>query len=122
MDTAAKAAQLACWATNPEALRQLVLNPRLLAQMQADPALQAMLAQGLVFELPVPKEVFKAVTQAASASLVERAIALGLLECSPENTVRVPRLLLLEVPEQQELYARAAKALYQCWWEDKNVK
>jgi hypothetical protein len=122
MDTAAKAAQLESLAADPEALHQEVLNPQLLAQMQVDPVLQAMLTQGLVFKLPVPKEVFEAVTQAASASLVERAIALGLLECSPENTVRVPRLLLLEVPEQQELYARAAKALYQCWWEDKNVK
>jgi tetratricopeptide (TPR) repeat protein len=46
------------------------------------------------------------------------AIALGLLAVSPDGSVRVPRLLGLEVPQDETLAATAAQAIYEVWWEN----
>jgi tetratricopeptide (TPR) repeat protein len=49
---------------------------------------------------------------------VDRAIALGLLEVSPDQTVRVLRILPLSLPEDAaDLYAMSTQALYDCWWQ-----
>ena len=101
-------------------LRQQVLEPRLLRQIEAD--LRSLLCRGLVFELPAPREVFAAVAidsaGGGEADWLDRAIGLGLLEVSPDQALRVPRVLLLSLPEEVEsLYGVAMQGLYECWWQ-----
>ncbi len=51
------------------------------------------------------------------AGLMVRAVALGLLEQSPDEALRVPRVLPLGGVEDEGLAAKAAEALYRIWWE-----
>jgi tetratricopeptide (TPR) repeat protein len=114
-----RAAQLQQFSDDPTELRQKVLEPRVLAQMQD--GLAKMLSCGLVFELPVPRSAFAEVT--AGADLIDRAVALGLLEVSPDETLRVPRILPLNLPEEvQSLSAAAAETLYRDWWQSEQGK
>jgi hypothetical protein len=54
-----------------------------------------MLPRGLVFELPVPREAIAAVCESIPNldKQINRAVALGLLEVSPDESLRVPRIL-----------------------------
>lgn len=116
-------AQLQAWEADPTDLRKQVVADQLLRQMQGE--LRAVLANGLVFELPVPRAALEEVTLIAAFSqsklesvLIDRAIALGLLEVSPDQTLRVPRILPLSLPETADrLYPKAAQMLYRLWWE-----
>jgi hypothetical protein len=76
-------------------LREQVLAEALLQQM--DETMGEMLSQGLVFELPVPREALTAVCENIPnlADYINRAVALGLLEVSPDESLRVPRILPL---------------------------
>ncbi|GAB4226358.1 MAG: CHAT domain-containing protein [Elainellaceae cyanobacterium] len=112
IDRAAKLEQLEA---DPKDLRDQVLEPQVVEQMQD--GLATVLARGLVFELPVPKEAFDTVTKGSEQ--LDRAIALGLLEVSPDQTLRVPRILPLSLPtETQPLYQEAARSLYRLWWQE----
>ncbi|MBI4784667.1 MAG: tetratricopeptide repeat protein [Oscillatoriophycideae cyanobacterium NC_groundwater_1537_Pr4_S-0.65um_50_18] len=113
-----RAATLDQLAADPTELRQQVLEARLLQQIPDD--LRIVLSRGLVFELPVPPAAFASVT--AGEEWIDRAIALGLLEVSPDQTLRVPRILPLHLPQEAEpLYAAAAQTLYECWWQGINA-
>ncbi|MGB3613586.1 MAG: CHAT domain-containing protein, partial [Elainellaceae cyanobacterium] len=105
--------RLAALEADPSELRRQVLEERVLSQM--DEAGREMLARGLMFELSVPPGVFGRAADGAEA--IEQAVTLGLLEVSPDGSLRVPRLLPLEMPEiTEELYGEAATALYEQWW------
>ncbi len=101
-------------------LREQVLAESLLAQM--DRSMQEMLSRLMVFELPVPKEALAAVcaeTIGNWEAQVNRAVALGLLEVSPDLSLRVPRILPVQLPEDGEsLYQQGAEVLYRLWWEE----
>ena len=122
---------------DPVELREKVLAKELLNQM--DQPMREMLSRGLVFELPVPREAFIAVCRGgfrdkltgnidnseAKPALnnvdeyINRAIALGLLEVSSDESLRVPRILPLELPEDAEiLHRQAAEVLYHIWFEE----
>ncbi|MEQ9667525.1 tetratricopeptide repeat protein [Coleofasciculus sp. G2-EDA-02] len=122
---------------DPVELREKVLAKELLKQI--DQPMREMLSRGLVFELPVPREAFIAVCRGgfrdkltgntdnseAKPALnnvdeyINRAIALGLLEVSPDELLRVPRILPLELPEDAgNLHRKAAEVLYRLWWEN----
>ena len=73
------------------------------------------LARGLVFEIGVPRVVFESVVDFGDFT---KATALGLLAVSPDGNVRVPRLLGLEVPQDETLAATAAQAIYDVWGKD----
>lgn len=112
------AATLEKLAADPTDLRQQVIEERVLHQLDAD--LQTLLSRGLVFELPVPRAAFATVTLLSSQppTLITHAVALGVLEASPDETLRVPRLLPLSLPKGAEvLYPGAAQSLYRLWWE-----
>ncbi|MBW4657417.1 MAG: tetratricopeptide repeat protein [Drouetiella hepatica Uher 2000/2452] len=107
-----RAATLKQLAANPTELRQQVIEARLLQQIPDE--LRTVLSRGLVFDLPVPPAAFASVT--AGGEWIDRAIALGLLEVSPDQTLRVPRILPLSLPQEAEpLYELAAQTLYECW-------
>ncbi|HEY9630431.1 MAG TPA: tetratricopeptide repeat protein [Coleofasciculaceae cyanobacterium] len=113
-----RAATLEQLAADPTELRQQVIEARLLQQIPDD--LRIVLSRGLVFELPVPPAAFASVT--AGGKWIDRAIALGLLEVSPDQTLRVPRILPLSLPEEAEpLYELATQTLYECWWQGTNA-
>ena len=100
-------------------LREQVLAEALLQQM--DETMGEMLSQGLVFELPVPREALTAVCENIPnlADYINRAVALGLLEVSPDESLRVPRILPLTLPTNVEtLHQQAAEVLYRLWWEE----
>ncbi len=99
-------------------LREKVLAQALLAQI--DEPMRAMLTRARVYELPVPKAAIVAVCgdMADVDSLMGKAVALGLLEQSPDESLRVPRVLSLDLIEDEELAVQAAKSLYQIWWEE----
>ncbi|MEQ9354481.1 tetratricopeptide repeat protein [Coleofasciculus chthonoplastes] len=122
---------------DPVELREKVLAKELLKQI--DQPMREMLSRGLVFELPVPREAFIAVCRGgfrdkltgntdnseAKPALnnvdeyINLAIALGLLEVSPDESLRVPRILPLKLPEEAEtLHRQAAEVLYRLWWEN----
>ncbi len=117
-------------------LREQVFPAELLNQM--DSPMREMLSRGLVFELPVPREAVIAVcrggfgdkfggntdkcdTKPALNHLheyINRAVALGLLEVSPDTSLRVPRILPLKLPEDAEtLHKQATEVLYRLWLE-----
>ncbi|HEY9604055.1 MAG TPA: CHAT domain-containing protein, partial [Allocoleopsis sp.] len=104
--------------TNPVELREKVLAKSLLEQI--DKTLAEILRRGLVYELPVPREAIVAVC-AEIPNLepqMNRAVALGLLEVSPDASLRVPCILPLKLPEDAEtLYRQAAEVLYHLWLE-----
>jgi tetratricopeptide (TPR) repeat protein len=100
-------------------LREQVLAETLLQQMDA--TMGEMLSRGLVFELPVPRDALAAVCGDIShlEDYINRAVALGLLEVSHDEALRVPRILPVQLVEDGEgLYKQAAEVLYQLWWED----
>jgi tetratricopeptide (TPR) repeat protein len=100
-------------------LREQVLAEALLQQMDA--TMGEMLSQGLVFELPVPREALTAVCENIPNldNYINRAVALGLLEVSPDKSLRVPRILPLTLSTHVEtLYQQAAEVLYRLWYED----
>ncbi|MFN7851626.1 MAG: CHAT domain-containing protein [Dolichospermum sp.] len=100
-------------------LREQVLAEALLQQM--DETMGEMLSQGLVFELPVPREALTAVCENIPnlADYINRAVALGLLEVSPDESLRVPRILPLTLPTHVEtLHQQAAEVLYRLWWKE----
>jgi tetratricopeptide (TPR) repeat protein len=100
-------------------LREQVLAEALLQQM--DETMGEMLSQGLVFELPVPREALTAVCENIPnlADYINQAVALGLLEVSPDESLRVPRILPLTLSTNIEtLHQQAAEVLYRLWWEE----
>ncbi|MBJ7296445.1 MAG: tetratricopeptide repeat protein, partial [Dolichospermum sp.] len=100
-------------------LREQVLAEALLQQM--DETMGEMLSQGLVFELPVPREALSAVCENIPnlADYINRAVALGLLEVSPDESLRVPRILPLTLSTNIEtLHQQAAEVLYRLWYEE----
>ncbi|MEH2264639.1 tetratricopeptide repeat protein, partial [Nostoc sp.] len=106
-------------AADPVELREQVLAEALLQQM--DSTMREMLSRGLVFELPVPRAAFAAVcdTIAKLEDYISRAVALGLLEVSHDEALRVPRILPVQLPENGEaLHKQAAEVLYRLWWEE----
>jgi len=108
---------------DPVELREQVLAETLLAQI--DQTLEEMLQRGLVFELPVPREALAAVCKSIPNldKHIDRAVALGLLEVGPDQSLRVPRILPLKLPEDNEsLYKQAAQVLYSLWWEEAETK
>ncbi len=112
------AAILSQLAENPVELREQVLAETLLQQMDA--TMREMLSRGLVFELPVPREALAAVCEDISGleDYIDRAVALGLLEVSHDEALRVPRILPVQLAEDGEgLCKQAAEVLYRLWWE-----
>jgi tetratricopeptide (TPR) repeat protein len=99
--------------------REDILNQELLKQLS--PELTNMLELALVFQLPVPREAIAAVCTSIVDldNNINRAIALGLLEVSPDLFLRVPRILSLNLPEDSEgLHRQAAEVLYRLWLEE----
>ncbi|MEH2111637.1 tetratricopeptide repeat protein, partial [Nostoc sp.] len=106
-------------AADPVELREQVLAKALLQQM--DKTMREMLSRGLVFELPVPREALAAVCENIPnlEDYINRAVALGLLEVSHDQALRVPRILPVQLPSNGEtLYKQAAEVLYRLWWEE----
>ncbi len=102
---------------DPVELREQVLTEALLEQI--DKPLEEMLQRGLVFELPVPREALAAICEGIPNfdQQINRGVALGLLEVSPDSSLRVPRILPLKLPEDGEtLHKQAAEVLYGFWW------
>ena len=99
--------------------REDILNEELLKQLS--PELKSMLELALVYQLPVPREAIAAVCTSIVEieKIIDRAIALGLLEVSPDSSLRVPRILSLNLPEDSAgLHGEAAEFLYRLWWEE----
>jgi tetratricopeptide (TPR) repeat protein len=99
--------------------REDILNQELLKQLS--PELTNMLELALVYQLPVPREAIAAVCTSIVDldKNINRAIALGLLEVSPDLFLRVPRILSLNLPEDSEgLHRQAAEVLYRLWREE----
>ena len=99
--------------------REDILNQELLKQLS--PELTNMLELALVYQLPVPRQAIAAVCTSIVDidKNINRAIALGLLEVSPDSSLRVPRILSLNLPEDSEgLHRQAAEVLYRLWWEE----
>ena len=105
-------------AADPVELREQVLAEALLEQM--DTIMREMLSRGLVFELPVPREALAAVCDTIPnlSHYISRAVALGLLEVSHDQALRVPRILPVQLGDGEVLYKQAAEVLYRLWWED----
>ncbi|QKQ72960.1 tetratricopeptide repeat protein [Nostoc sp. TCL240-02] len=106
-------------AADPVELREQVLAEALLQQM--DTTMREMLSRGLVFELPVPREALAAVCETIPnlEHYISRAVALGLLEVSHDEALRVPRILPVQLPEDgAALYKQAAEVLYRLWWQE----
>ncbi|QLE39137.1 tetratricopeptide repeat protein [Nostoc sp. C052] len=106
-------------AADPVELREQVLAEALLQQM--DTTMREMLSRGLVFELPVPREALAAVCETIPnlEHYISRAVALGLLEVSHDEALRVPRILPVQLPQYGEVfYKQAAEVLYRLWREN----
>jgi tetratricopeptide (TPR) repeat protein len=102
-------------------LREQVLAKALLQQM--DDGMREMLSRGLVFELPVPREALTAVCDLLNLDkYIDRAVALGLLEVSHDQSLRVPRILPVELFDATSLFVQAAQVLYRLWWEETNKR
>ncbi|MEH1829577.1 MAG: tetratricopeptide repeat protein [Nostoc sp.] len=110
-------------AADPVELREQVLAEALLEQM--DTTMREMLSRGLVFELPVPREALAAVCDSIAnlEHYISRAVALGLLEVSHDEALRVPRILPVQIGSDGEaLHKKAAEVLYRLWWEEANTE
>ena len=112
-------------AADPVELREQVLAEALLQQM--DTTMREMLSRGLVFELPVPREALAIICNTipnledfiSRENYISRAVALGLLEVSHDEALRVPRILPVQLSEDGEaLHKQAANLLYYLWWEE----
>ncbi|MEH1815784.1 MAG: tetratricopeptide repeat protein [Nostoc sp.] len=109
-------------AADPVELREQVLAKALLEQM--DTTMREMLSRGLVFELPVPREALAAVCDSIAnlEHYISRAVALGLLEVSHDEALRVPRILPVQLASDGEvLHKQAAEMLYRLWWEEAKI-
>jgi tetratricopeptide (TPR) repeat protein len=107
-------------AEREELLRE-VLEDKLSKQIKEDSLMSQMLQRGLVFELPVPREAVEAICKTIpnwDDDYINKAIALGLLEVSHDQSLRVPRYLVLEKLDEISLNKIAAKKLYQLWYEE----
>jgi hypothetical protein len=114
--TVDKVAILNCLEVDAVELREQVLAEALLQQM--DDGMREMLSRGLVFELPVPKEALTAVCDLPNLDkYIDRAVALGLLEVSHDQSLRVPRILPVKLFDATSLSLQAAQVLYRLWWE-----
>jgi tetratricopeptide (TPR) repeat protein len=103
-------------------LREQVLAMVLLEQI--DQPMREMLQQAWVFELPVPREAMTTVCAAIPnlEQQLNRAVALGLLEVRPDESLRVSRILPLQLPADAEtLHQQAAEVLYRLWWEEEET-
>ncbi len=99
--------------------REDILNQELLKQLS--PELKNLLELALVYHLPVPRAGIAAICTGIVdfEKNIDRAIALGLLEVSPDSSLRVPQILALNLPEDREgLHREAAEFLYRLWWEE----
>jgi len=86
---------------------------------QMDQVMIEILSTTLVFELPVSRQVIAEVCENLPniEQKLNQAIALGLLEVSYDSSVRVPRILPLELPVNlQEVSHKAATKLSQFWF------
>jgi GTPase SAR1 family protein len=104
--------------------RESILAETLLNQQSAE--LKDLLTRMQVFELPVPKSAIAAIVPPTSALelSLERAIALGLVECNRsegETMYRLPRILipLLDTIEDPALFQLGLNELYRLWWDGK---
>ncbi len=121
--TVDRAAILQRLAADPVELREQVLAEALLQQM--DETMREMLSRGLVFELPVPREALAAVCENIPCleHYINRAVALGLLEVSHDEALRVPRILPVQLAGDGEgLSKQAAEVLYRLWWEEAGTR
>ncbi|MGB2924195.1 MAG: tetratricopeptide repeat protein, partial [Limnothrix sp.] len=130
--------RLAALEADQAELRELVLAESLLAQVDGD--LARLLGRGKIYDLPVPREAVLVLAggaeKAGSSSgslaekagspsvplikgevnaLVDRAVALGLLEVSPDGGLRVPRVVPVAVAEEERetLAKMGAECLHQ---------
>ena len=104
----------------PAELREQVLAAVLLAQIDAP--MREMLARAAVYELPVPRAAILEISEAgadrvAIEGLIARSVALGLLEQSADEGLRVPRVLGFDSAQPTAIVAQAAQVLYRLWWE-----
>ncbi|MBW4504387.1 MAG: tetratricopeptide repeat protein [Scytonema hyalinum WJT4-NPBG1] len=115
--------------TNPVKLQQQVLTEELAKQI--DQPMREILQRGLVFELPVPRKALTDFCQTIPnlEQHINKAIALGLLEVSPDESLRVPRILLLEKliekldeTSSHHLYQQATEVLYRLWFKPEEEK
>ncbi|HLP91259.1 MAG TPA: tetratricopeptide repeat protein [Nostocaceae cyanobacterium] len=102
-------------------LREQVLAKALLQQMNH--TMREMLTRGLVYELPVPRAALTAICEDIRnlPHYLDRAVALGLLEVSPDECLRVPRILPLRLDDDTALSQKAAEVLYRLWWEERKA-
>jgi tetratricopeptide (TPR) repeat protein len=112
---------LEAMARTAKEFRESILAENLLNQQSAE--LKDLLTRMQVFELPVPKSAIAAIAPPTSAweLSLERAIVLGLVECSRsggETMYRLPRILmpLLAPIEDPALYQLGLNELYRLWW------
>lgn len=110
--------------TDSTNLRKQVLADSLLNQINQP--MQEVLQRALIFELPVPREAIAAICETVSDSekSIDRVISLGLLEVSPDRSLRVPRILPLQLPIDNQFfyfYKQATIFLYQLWWESRKA-
>jgi tetratricopeptide (TPR) repeat protein len=101
--------------------REEILAQELLAQ-QSDTVRQ-ILSRMQIYELPVPYSAVSAICQDISnlEHHVQRATAIGLLECdlaSGETLYRLPRILtpLLDTVSDESFYQMGLDELYRLWW------
>ncbi|MBD2604313.1 tetratricopeptide repeat protein [Scytonema hofmannii FACHB-248] len=105
--------------------KEEVLDKLLRDQIEKDSLMRDMLQRGLVFELPVPKDALKAVCETVDEldECIDKAVKLGLLEASYDwELLRVPRYLGLEKLDEISLNKKAAKELYDLWYEQAETK
>lgn len=112
---------------DPTDLRKQIVEDQMLRQIEGE--LRTILSRGLVFEIPVPRETFEVValgqnllTKQEKEGRLAQAVALGVIEVSEFDLLRVPRILPLKVPENSNhLYRQAAECLYQMWWNQEKL-
>lgn len=100
---------------NPTELREQVLADALVHQI--DEPMREMLSRALLYELPVPREAITIVCEdiLQIEVLLDKAIALGLLEKVWNEELRVPRILPLQPTYKENLARQAAKFLADKW-------
>ncbi|ARV58625.1 hypothetical protein BZZ01_08235 [Nostocales cyanobacterium HT-58-2] len=113
---------------NPVELQKKVLTEELAKQI--DQPMREILQRGLIFELPVPREALEKICETLGSfahyvHYIDKAIDLGLLEVSPDGSLRVPRILLLEKLDEtssHHLYQQATEVLYRLWFKPEEEK
>ncbi|MFN6495458.1 MAG: tetratricopeptide repeat protein [Nostoc sp. DedQUE01] len=109
------------WEAEPKKLQDEVLKNELKKYLL--PRIREMLQRGLIFDLPVPKQALVEICETIGHQNIEQDInqakALGFLEVSPDDSLRVPRILDIEKLCKTDLYRQAAKILYPLWVQPK---